>query len=86
MRIKNTKDLKIAIRQGDFYFPGGYPLYFVMNDGGTVCPQCIRENYKIVLDSVKHEIADDWNAIAIKVNYEEEETCSNCYKEIPSAY
>jgi len=35
MRIESISDFRAAIRNGAYAWPGGYPMFFVMADGGA---------------------------------------------------
>ena len=70
-----------AIRLGDgtlpaFAFPGGYPLYYLDEEGNTLCPECARKN-----DEYTSPLA------AYGVNYEDPKLhCDDCSRRIESAY
>ena len=71
MRIQTSKDLKEAIRQGPYAWPGGYPLYFITEDGGALSFETVRQQYKGVLDSVRCNNNDGgWRVIAMEINYD----------------
>lgn len=67
-----------------FAWPGGYPLYYVTQDGGVLCPGCAKtaESKGLTGD------LDDpqWYIIAVQINWEEELTCDHCNEKIESAY
>lgn len=66
-----------------YAWPGGYPLYYLTQDGGILCPKCANENAKLSGDP--HD--PQWNVIAYDVNWEDEDLiCDHCYKPIKSAY
>ena len=57
-----------------YAWPGGYPIYYVTEDGLTVCPTCAND-----------ETSDD--VVAADVNYEDAALyCDDCNKRIESAY
>ena len=42
-----------------YAWPGGYPIYYVLADGETLCPACAnRENGSIAVTSPPHGIVD----------------------------
>jgi len=60
-----------------YVFPGGYPLYYVTEDGGELCPPCANENR--ALDP--HNVDDDpqWHIVAADTNWEDADlTCDHC--------
>lgn len=56
----NIKRLKDNIRH-PYAFPGGYEIVFVCNDGEILCHDCVRNNWRGVLESTKKDIKDGWN-------------------------
>jgi len=67
-----------------YAWPGGYPIYYVMDDGDSLCPKCINEES----DSV-HEggAADGWRFEGSDINWEDPQLyCSHCGNRIESAY
>jgi hypothetical protein len=66
-------------------WPGGYPLFYATQDGGTLCPGCARmaESEGLTDDT------DDpqWCIVAGQVNWEDESLyCDHCSRCIESAY
>lgn len=66
-----------------FTWPGGYEICGIANDGALLCSQCVRDNYRDILYSTKHEINDGRRIIWITNESKmEEETCANCLKSL----
>lgn len=88
MIIKNTKDLREALRQGNYSSIGGYPLFFIMSDSETMHPKCVRANYREVSTALRHnEKRDSWHVYGLDVNYEDSSMyCAHCNERIESAY
>ena len=64
-----------------YAFPGGYELCLIANDGGLICPECVKANYRNIIDSTKTECNDGWQAAGIVADCELEDCrCDNCYK------
>ena len=59
-RIKNSRQLRALLREGQCGFPGGYPVMAITADGGLLCNKCIKENLESVLWSIKHNCNDGW--------------------------
>ena len=81
MLIQSTGDLRRAVRLGDRTFPGCYPLLFICADGGMLCPSCVRENRRQVLEALTGETPnDEWQVIALQSGeaMEEEVLCCHC--------
>ena len=77
--------VKRAIRE-PFAWPGGYPVYTVMQDGEMLCPQRAKENFRLIISATKHHDGSGWEAADITVLWEGEEFCANCGKILDPAY
>lgn len=82
--IKNLDELRME--NGllpSFAWPGGYPLYYIVADGGCLCSQCANENLRLLQDSDDKQ----WYVIGYEIHYEDDNLrCDHCYKLIESAY
>lgn len=84
--IKKASELKATLRAGAFA-TGGYPMFFLVGDGATLCFDCVRAELRNVLDSIKREIRDGWRVTHCDVNWEDNQLyCDHCSNRIPSAY
>lgn len=87
MKINNTTELKNALRNGPYAWPGGYPCYFVADDGEALSFDAVRENYKSVLRAVREQDDDGWLVVGVEINYEDQDLyCVQSGKRIESAY
>jgi hypothetical protein len=88
MIINSTKDLKTAIRNGKYAWPGGYPMYFIANDGEALSFESVLDQLKQVMREVKTKDArSGWRVIACEINWEDENLfCAQSGKRIESAY
>ena len=88
MKINNTNDLKNALRNGPYAWPGGYPTYFIAADCEPLCHDCVKDNYRLVLGEMRHPtLHDQWRPVAIDINYEDQHLhCAHCNVEIEPAY
>lgn len=68
----------------DYYgWPGGYPLFYIAEDGGILCPKCCNENKELLNDESDRQ----WFVIAYDGNWGYGELyCDHCYEKIESAY
>lgn len=64
-------------------WPGGYPLFYFTQDGGTLCPPCANAN-----DSLGGDPSDpQWRLVEVDANWENASLyCDHCSKRIESAY
>lgn len=84
--IRNVNQLKSTLRNGEFAWPGGYPMFFHTSDGAALHFDCVRENLRKVIDSVAKKDNDGWRVVGIEINYESELYCDHCGNPIESAY
>ena len=63
MKNINNRDkinfVKHAIRE-KFAFPGGYEILGVTGDGALLCSNCMKDNFKSILWSIKNSCDDGW--------------------------
>jgi len=75
-----------------YSFPGGYSLYAITDDGGTLCADCCRSEYWQIAHS---NPGDGWHVIALDIETEyqdlnepdcdpdyEPNYCSHCSEQI----
>lgn len=85
--IRTVRDLMAAVREGNSTSLGGYPLYFYMEDGETMCPTCIRDNIFQVARATRDRNDRQWAVEGHDINYEDQEMqCANCNEQIKPAY
>ena len=83
----NEQQFEEALKNGSYAWPGGYPLYLLMADGGTMHIKCAEKNRENIVDSIKTDTRDGWLPAAVDVNYEDEDMiCCQCNEKIESAY
>ena len=80
-----TTQFKEFIRH-PYAWPGGYPLYAIMDDGGTICKDCAKSEWRNVCHSMLTNCRDGWLPEAIDVNWESLIYCDHCGNQIESAY
>lgn len=82
-----TSELKNFIRSGGYAWPGGYPCALLMADGECIDAQSARENYRQILDSLKHGTSMDWKPEAVFVHWEGDPIiCAHSGRAIEPAY
>ena len=70
-------------------WPGGYPVYYLTEDGSVLCPGCARMVEADHLDTPYDDGTFDpqWRIIAADINWEDTELyCDHCCDRIPSAH
>lgn len=76
-------------RVGQRYaWPGGYPTFFVTNDGAALCHACMKsERSSIVRATLTPHDHSGWAVVAEDVNWEDPDLyCDHCSTRIESAY
>ena len=87
MNINTTKDLKTALRNGQWAWPGGYPLYFITSDGAALSFDAVRSEYRLVINAIRHRLNDGWRVIGCDINWEDSDLyCDHTGQRIESAY
>ena len=83
---KALADAKSIAREPHAW-PGGYPRFGVMNDGGVLCPECIKSEFRNIAESTIKGYRDGWAFQGADVNWECPDLyCDHCNKRIESAY
>jgi cell wall-associated NlpC family hydrolase len=79
--------VKSVIRE-PYAWPGGYPLYTVMSDGGCLCPACCKTAFRLIVSAeLRRDNTGGWRAAGVEVNWEDAAlSCDGCGNFIPSAY
>ena len=84
----NIKKQIKSVEQG-FAWPGGYPMFLYMTDGGCICPKCVTENRgQIYLESISGKLGvNEWRLVCPEINWEDTSLyCDNCNEQIEYAY
>jgi len=72
-----------------FAWPGGYPLFYLMEDGEVICPKCANEEDEVYADEDPAPETPDrqWHIVDSDAHWEGLPLiCANCNAEIHSAY
>ena len=48
MKISTIGDFRAALKEGPFAWPGGYPLFFICNDGAALSYDYAKENTELI--------------------------------------
>lgn len=87
MTINTTLEFKNALRAGPYAWPGGYPLFFICDDGGTLCCKCAHSEARNIFKSIAGSHRDGWRVVGQDINYEDPDLCcAHCNGQIESAY
>ena len=71
-----------------YAWPGGYPIYYLCEDGGVLCPDCANGESEVYVGNPIDGIDDpQWHIVAGDVYWEGPPmTCDHCNAMIESAY
>ena len=83
--------LKEEIRSGEFAWPGGYQRAAIISDGGVMCFDCLKTEFKSIIrsmmDHTKGYPLDGWEVEGITVLWEgPDDYCCHCNKVIATEY
>lgn len=75
--------LRASIRQ-KFAWPGGYEIYGITLDGGVLCCDCMRREYRQIANARRYGFSDGWNVQALALDCETDSltVCDHCYRVI----
>jgi len=81
-RITNTHELRATLRNGSVSTWGSYTLMFLCTDGGALCFDCARENYREISASIRYGYRDGWRVAAVisESDCVDPVSCDHCNK------
>ena len=83
LRIKAAKDFARA----PYAWPGAYPLALITADGGCLCSDCTRKEFRLICAESFENTNCGFRAVGVEVNWENMELyCDNCGKHMETAY
>jgi hypothetical protein len=85
----NIREIKKALRNGKYSWPGGYPLYFITTDGEPLSFEAVRAEWRQVVAScfAYRDGSSDWHIVDIDMNLEDPSLfCAHTGQRIESAY
>lgn len=85
--IDTVAQFKATLRAGEFTFPGAYQLYFITDDGAAVSFDGARDNYRLIIDSIRNRLNDGHLIVGCEINYEDCNLyCAATGNIIPASY
>jgi hypothetical protein len=81
-------EIKAALRNGPYAWPGGYPLYFVTSDGGALSFEAVRDNWREIASAhIRRDETCGWHIAGYEINWEDSDLlCDHTGERIESAY
>jgi hypothetical protein len=87
MMINTVHDFRRAVHNGKYAWPGGYPTFFICDDGAALCHDCVKKERRNILESISSKARDGWHVVALDINWEDDMlSCDHCSEQIESAY
>lgn len=87
MTAFTISDFRRAMVDGAYAWPGGYPRYFVMDDGEALSFAAAKANRRAILESTAGRINDGWCIAGVDINWEDASLyCAHTGERIPAAY
>lgn len=87
MDIRSISDFRAAMRHGPYAWPGGYPIYFITDDGAALSFEAAHQERRNILEAIHNQDHSGWRIIAADINWEDSElTCDHTGERIESAY
>jgi hypothetical protein len=86
MIIKTKEDFLKHIEYGAYAFPGGYPRYFITDDGDCLSFKAAFDNQERIAEAIETNDRTGWRVEACDVNWENLIYCCHTGKRIESAY
>jgi hypothetical protein len=75
MKITTPSEFREALKNGPFAWPGGYPLFFVCDDGEALSFDAAREHAQTICGAIRTQARDGWRVVAAEINWEDESLC-----------
>lgn len=77
-------ELRASLRAGPRTWPGGHAIAYVTADGGMLCPDCVRAEFRQCIYSLRHGCHDGWHIVGTMSAAESDNACAceHCYREI----
>lgn len=82
-----VEDFEKALEEGPYAWPGGYPVYFIVDDGEALSFNAALENKENIIDSIESKTNDGWRVVGRDINYEDNDLyCAHTNEKIECAY
>lgn len=75
------------VRKERYAWPGGYALALLMNDGGTLCPDCVSSEFHLIAVASRDKLDNGWRPVAVIFESHSDDSCEcdHCAKTIWSS-
>lgn len=81
-------EIKGRLRAGKYAWPGGYPIFFVTEDGAALSFEAVQECWReIVSAHLRKDVRSGWAIAGADINWEDADlTCEHTGERIEAAY
>lgn len=87
MKINTIHDFIGSLRDGAYTGLGGYPKYWITEDGGILSHRACLENVLAIGRAIRYSSEPQWRVIGCDVNWEDPDLmCDDSGERIQSAY
>ena len=84
--MKGLEALRSVVRR-PYTFPGAYARRVVLDDGETLCNECLRGEYRELYRATRDQDGNGWEVIGEFVHWEGAPLfCAHCGAEVESEY
>lgn len=85
--INRVDQFNLALSQGEYAWPGGYPLYFITKDGEALSFKVAKHWANAVREAIIFRCDPQWEVVGIDINWENHDlVCAHTGKKIEAAY
>ena len=76
-----------SVARNPFAWPGGYESRLLLDDGESICRECVKTEYPQLYRSTRDNDRDGWTVEAVFIAWEGPvEFCAHCGAEMPTEY
>lgn len=86
MEIETSEEFIQTLQKGAFAWPGGYPLYFITDDGAALSFKYAERHKEFIREAIDYKQRNGWRVVACEVNWEDPELYCEGGDRIESAY
>ena len=86
MDIQSPSDFGKVLKNGAFAWPGGYPLFFICDDGAPLSFEYAQANAKLICQAIRDKDRGGWRVVASDINWEDADLYCEGGAKIESAY
>lgn len=87
MEISTVKELMQSLREGKYTSAGGYPKFWLCDDGAALSYEAMVAEIWLVARAVRDRDRNGWRVVGYDINWDDPDLCcAHTGELIPSAY